>query len=91
MLGFGAGNSMNKSYQQNRNLLGKKKALKDLMKENSASYQNPYTFAQSSPEKLEQLRIQLREEKRKSTLKLIALLIAIFFILGTAAYWLLFL
>lgn len=80
--GFGAGSDMQHAYDSNRNQLKRgKKGLNDLRETYNGVFKknNQPTYTASSPEAIEALRHQFREEKRRDTMKalLISALVAV--------------
>ena len=68
-IGSGAIDAMKKSYENNRNLLGKRKRLKELMYEQSTHHHTKYRFKKANPKSLDDLHKRLQAENRKSLIK----------------------
>lgn len=83
--GYGAGNEMQRSTKSNRALVGKRKSLKELQKENGAfSKDGDFKFKEPTEEEMTAFRLKLkadiRERKRKRLVAIVfALLMAAFF------------
>jgi hypothetical protein len=91
MLGGGAIDAMKKSYENNRNLLGRRKKLKELIDEQGISHHHTkYTFKKADPESLKKLHTRLIIENRTSLLKQVGILVFLTMIIFGAIYFFVF-
>lgn len=67
--GYGPGNEMQKSVKGNRSLLGKRKSLKDLRKENGPFSGGPIKLKEASPEEMEAFRAKLKKQQKKERIQ----------------------
>jgi hypothetical protein len=88
MSGFGAMDSMRKSYENNRALLGKRKSLKVLYKENSLlkTKKTILKFKTATPNVIRRIREKLKRQKRINLIKSVIVLILSIALVGLA-YW----
>lgn len=89
--GIGAADTMKKSYENNRNLLGKKKHLKELMEEQVVNHNsNKYTFKKADPKSISELHNRLVLENRASLKRTIGILVFLAMIIFGAMYFFVF-
>jgi len=90
-IGGGAIDAMKKSYENNRNLLRRKKTLKELMDEQGISHNHTkYTFKKADPKHLKELHDQLIIENRKILIRQIGILFFLAVIIFGAIYFIVF-
>lgn len=88
-MGFGSGNAMQRSSKSNRALVGKRKSLKELQKENGAFSKNgDFKFKEPTDEEMKDFRIKLHQDIRSRNIRrYISMAIAILF--GVVSWYLL--
>jgi len=70
-MGFGSGNAMQKSNRNNRALVGKRKSLKELQKENGTfSKDGDFKFKEPTDEEMKAFRLRLKRDIRRRNIKL---------------------
>lgn len=88
-MGFGSGNAMQKSSKSNRALVGKRKSLKELQKENGAFSKNgDFKFKEPTDEEMKAFRVKLKKDIRRRNITR-AISIAIVILLGFIFWYLL--
>lgn len=72
-MGFGGVGSMNIVMKNNRNLLNKKgrTKLKDIYGNNSSQGKTEYNLHKATPRQLNNLKLRLQEQRRKSNIKIL--------------------
>lgn len=87
--GYGPGNEMQRSSKGNRALVGKRKSLKELQKENGAfSKDSDFKFKEPTDEEMKTFRIKLQRDIRSRNIRrLISVIIAV--LLGAVFLYLL--
>jgi len=91
LIGGGAIDAMKKSYENNRNILGRKKTLKELMDEQGISHHHTkYTFKKADPIHLKELHDRLIIENRNLLIRQIAVLVFLAVIIFGGIYLLVF-
>ncbi len=91
LFGSAWGNAMQKVFENNRHLLGRKKNLKELMDEQGISHHHTkYTFKKADPERIKKLHNQLIGENRISLVKQVGILVFLTMIIFGAIYFFVF-
>ncbi|RKQ51635.1 hypothetical protein BXY85_2666 [Roseivirga pacifica] len=86
--GYGPGNEAQKSTRGNKALLGKRKSLQELRKENGSFSEGKLEFKKLSQQELIEFKIKVRKQKKKENILLVLTLIGCL-LLGTLFYYLL--
>jgi len=91
LFGSAWGDAMQKVYEKNRSILGRKKTLKELMDEQGMhTHPTKYTFKKADPDHLNELHDQLIIENRKILIRQIGILFFLAVIIFGAIYFIVF-